>query len=288
MFTTGSLGRLLSPPMIYLYTHVIEGGFHYLDFTVLFIHKPKLFKNDQLDLLTYENNKLTDQLTLQFYPSYMNQNEANEIAYQQFVAFIDGQVVVMHDANMQLDVLRHILASNHLPTPYMEYLCTSILSEQLLIQPEQMANGKVCALHLIHLATQAKVETINQLLSYTHTTIGVLFPNRHRPIRLLKKAHVLAHMPNVSFQHQTVVFTGGLQSMLRSEAAKQVRLLGGTCVGTVTHSTNIVVIGNQVRNRTSKTTKQLRAEQLIAEGHPIHLLTEEEFLAQINKRVAIK
>ena len=77
------------------------------------------------------------------------------------------------------------------------------------------------------------------------------------------------------FQQKTVVFTGTLQSMTRSEAAKYVRNFGGTVSGAVTVQTDFVIVGRQKRDKSSK---QIKAEKYIANGATMQILAEDEFL----------
>ncbi len=77
------------------------------------------------------------------------------------------------------------------------------------------------------------------------------------------------------FHNKQIVFTGALTTMTRSEAAKRARLCGATMQGAVTRDTDFVVLGDKRRGKSSK---QLKAEQLILFGHDIQLIEESDFL----------
>ena len=76
------------------------------------------------------------------------------------------------------------------------------------------------------------------------------------------------------FQKQ-IVFTGGLSTMTRVEAAKRARQFGATIQGAVTRDTDFVILGAK---RRGKSTKQLKAEQLVQLGYDIQILEEDDFL----------
>jgi len=80
---------------------------------------------------------------------------------------------------------------------------------------------------------------------------------------------------------KTIVFTGDL-TMPRSAAAEWAKLAGLSVRNSVSSKTNILCVG--VPNLESfavghdKSSKQRRAEELIAQGHPIKIITEDDFL----------
>ncbi|MEO4055354.1 BRCT domain-containing protein [Solibacillus sp. CAU 1738] len=77
------------------------------------------------------------------------------------------------------------------------------------------------------------------------------------------------------FYNKQIVFTGALSTMTRSEAAKKVRAYGGIMQGAVTKETDFVILG---KKRRSKSTKQLKAEQLISLGLDIQIIAEDDFI----------
>lgn len=77
------------------------------------------------------------------------------------------------------------------------------------------------------------------------------------------------------FYEKTIVFTGALSTMTRSTAAKLATGCGARVHGVVTEQTDFVVLGDKRRGISSK---QLKAERLIAAGADIQLLIEDDFL----------
>ncbi|RHW31396.1 DNA polymerase III subunit epsilon [Lysinibacillus yapensis] len=77
------------------------------------------------------------------------------------------------------------------------------------------------------------------------------------------------------FYNKRIVFTGALSTMTRSEATKKVRVFGGILQGAVTKETDFVILG---KNHRGKSSKQLKAEQLINLGVDIQIMPEDDFL----------
>lgn len=76
------------------------------------------------------------------------------------------------------------------------------------------------------------------------------------------------------FARKTVVFTGSLAAMSRSDAEALVRRLGGRTATSVSHSTDLVVAGDEPGSKYEK------AREL-----GITILTEEEFLKRAQRHV---
>ncbi|MER1999907.1 MAG: BRCT domain-containing protein [Lysinibacillus sp.] len=77
------------------------------------------------------------------------------------------------------------------------------------------------------------------------------------------------------FLHKKIVFPGTLTTMPRSEAVRCLKPFAVTLQGGVNGETDFVVLGDK---RRGISTKQRQAEKLIALGHDIQLLSEDDFL----------
>ncbi|QCR32013.1 BRCT domain-containing protein [Lysinibacillus sp. SGAir0095] len=97
--------------------------------------------------------------------------------------------------------------------------------------------------------------------------------NKDNPevILLSNPSHHILH----PFCNKRIVFTGALSTMTRSDAAKKVRTLGGILQGAVTKETDFVILG---KKRHGKSSKHLKAEQLISLGYDIQILLEDDFM----------
>lgn len=85
--------------------------------------------------------------------------------------------------------------------------------------------------------------------------------------------------PNPScFKNKIIVFTGGLEGLTRSTAAKKIRALGGIFSNTVTKRTNLLIVSNESWRKAQigqKSTKLKKAEQYNSMGYTIEIVQEE-------------
>jgi len=90
--------------------------------------------------------------------------------------------------------------------------------------------------------------------------------------------------PDGPLAGEVVVFTGALL-MPRREAAELAARVGCDVAEAVTKKTSLLVVGDQDVRRFAgreKSSKHRRAEQLLAEGYPIRILAEADFLALVD------
>jgi len=86
------------------------------------------------------------------------------------------------------------------------------------------------------------------------------------------------------FYQKKACFTGTLKSMARKQAMAIFAMLGGIPEKNITKTTNFLIMGDQdirVVGETGKSSKILKAEQLLTKGQEIQLLSENEFLRMI-------
>ncbi|MCE9568962.1 MAG: hypothetical protein K8R10_02970 [Rhodocyclales bacterium] len=92
--------------------------------------------------------------------------------------------------------------------------------------------------------------------------------------------------PEGSLYGEVVVFTGAL-TVPRHEAAEMAARAGCETADGVTKHTTLLVVGDQdirLLNGHEKSNKHRKAEELIAKGKPIRILTETDFLSMVNQR----
>lgn len=90
--------------------------------------------------------------------------------------------------------------------------------------------------------------------------------------------------PEHVFFEKTVVFTGKLDSMPRKDAQLMVMAIGGKCGKNLTKETDFLVLGQQDSSAFGegyKSNKIKTAEKYLAEGVPIEVVTEEQFLEMV-------
>lgn len=115
--------------------------------------------------------------------------------------------------------------------------------------------------------------TLNQLVNHQTTTTQLPSP---------------IQSPTFSsptyFQGKTIVFTGGLECLTRSMAARKIRSYGGIFSNTVTKQTDILIVSNsswQKAQLGQKSSKLRKAEQLQVSGYAIEIIPEEKIISYL-------
>ena len=89
---------------------------------------------------------------------------------------------------------------------------------------------------------------------------------------------------NVDLGGASILFTGKLATMTRSEAEKKVQVAGGTVAKAVARTLDYLVIGDEgspLYGAGRKGSKQVGAEKLIAAGSPMKIISETAFLQML-------
>ena len=87
--------------------------------------------------------------------------------------------------------------------------------------------------------------------------------------------------PDSPLWKKVCVFTGALESFTRKEAAQLVANIGGICEDNITKRTNYLILGNNDYCKSikdGKSSKQKKAEKLIANGADLSIIPESVFL----------
>lgn len=85
---------------------------------------------------------------------------------------------------------------------------------------------------------------------------------------------------NLPLHGVKVCFTGRLSHLSRSDAAQLVADTGGTFANSVTATTDLLVVGQQDLDRLAghtESAKMRKAATMAAEGHPIEIISEDDF-----------
>jgi len=163
-----------------------------------------------------------------------------------------------------------------------------------------------CAAEIVIRACQLrKTHSLDRLASDLGITNGKLCPSGYTPCsapginsqrscgcrndRLRKLANDTAINPDARPNHplyaKKVVFTGTLMSMTREKAMQAVLDVGGDPDMRITRGTNYLVVGIQDLQRLKdgkKSSKMKQAERFAAEGYPIEIIDESDFLTMLN------
>lgn len=133
-------------------------------------------------------------------------------------------------------------------------------------------------------ATEEELKTINEIGEKMAQSVVTYFDNedvlellqqfKEYGVNMAYKGMKIADLQNVEsyFAGKTVVLTGKLEVMGRSEAKKNIEALGGKVTGSVSKSTDLVVAGEAAGSKLAQ-----------AEKHNVEVWNEERFLQELNK-----
>lgn len=226
---------------------------------------------------------------------------------------LQDNFIIAHNAAFDISVLRHVLDKYSLEYPDFKYSCTRILSKKtwsnlinyklntiakkLGIQfkhHDALEDSRAAAMIFEEILKINEVESMEDLHEKLKVRIGQVYQGGYKPAEV---KHIENHLNvksikpqtdkfdiNNEFYNKNVVFTGTLQSMVRKEAVQKVVNVGGVCSNSVTKSTNYLVMGVQDYSKFvdgEKSSKLKKAEQLIANGQELEIITEDDFVKYI-------
>ncbi|PGV72850.1 NAD-dependent DNA ligase LigA [Bacillus thuringiensis] len=133
-------------------------------------------------------------------------------------------------------------------------------------------------------ATEEELKAINEIGEKMAQSVVTYFDNedvlellqqfKEYGVNMTYKGIKIADLQNVEsyFAGKTVVLTGKLEVMGRSEAKKKIEALGGKVTGSVSKSTDLVVAGEAAGSKLAQAVK-----------HNVEVWNEERFLQELNK-----
>lgn len=133
-------------------------------------------------------------------------------------------------------------------------------------------------------ATEEELKAINEIGEKMAQSVVTYFDNedvlellqqfKEYGVNMTYKGIKIADLQNVEsyFAGKTVVLTGKLEVMGRSEAKKKIEALGGKVTGSVSKSTDLVVAGEAAGSKLAQAGK-----------HNVEVWNEERFLQELNK-----
>lgn len=212
--------------------------------------------------------------------------------------YLNGRLVIAHNASFDMSVMRHSLASHGLEMPELRTLCTYQLAKrfyparlkyslecmcgdyQLPYGAHNAEGDAVSAAHLFRYLIESKGNDAWGLLNQT-TNRQSARPSS-RPTDVV--GDTSKHQPDHQFFGKQVVFTGTLQSMSRQQASQLVADIGGIVKNSVTKATNFLVVGHQdiaIVGDDGMSGKEEKAAKLLEGGAAIEVIGEAEFLRMI-------
>ncbi|QHE51216.1 exonuclease domain-containing protein [Pontibacillus sp. HMF3514] len=240
--------------------------------------------------------------------------EFDELWEKEIHGLLEGKLVVAHNAQFDMSVLRAVLDQYNLPYPMLAYNCTVNISKKIWHLPQYKLNhvsdylgislnhhqalddARASAQILLKAGEQLEAIDEKDLIDKTGTTNGMMYGTGYEPARINKKKP--AKKPEAKtfvsattefntshpFYRSSFVFTGKMDEMQRDDAIQQIVDLGGEWHSSVERSTDFVVVGNKsyekYRNG-EKSSKLERVETLLSQGFPIEIISEAEFLKRL-------
>jgi DNA polymerase-3 subunit epsilon len=234
---------------------------------------------------------------------------------------IEGQVLVAHNAVFDMYVLRNVLNSYSIDIPILKKtMCSCIIARRLYPYMCSYSLGEICDFLEIKLKTHHRAgddaAACAELFIMEFMDSGIndfsMFTEEHQSI--MKKMYIKEsyykehrkkpfidyesisiraseiigdtskHDPDNLFFGKRVVFTGAFSSMDRRMAMQTVADIGGIPQNHVTLKTDILIVGQQdyrIVGEDGMSKKQERAMEMHEKGHHIEVLSEQDFLGNI-------
>ncbi|GHH64841.1 hypothetical protein GCM10017673_08220 [Streptosporangium violaceochromogenes] len=234
-----------------------------------------------------------------------------EEIFQKILEFADGRPLVAHNAVFDLGVIREACVASGVVWPDIGYACSLVIARQTWTLPSyslpyavEAAGSAILDHHDAAADARAAADiVVGALRVHGVTTLRDLLAGRKIPLGRLaagswqgwQSAHggTRAPLPGANpdadpggpFYGLAVCFTGTLLSMTRKEAHDHLAEAGGRPVAGVTRKTDVLVIGTQdpvrLRPGDNRSGKSRKAEELLAKGHAIEMISEVDFLERL-------
>ncbi len=233
-------------------------------------------------------------------------------ALAEIVRFVDGRVVVAHNAAFDLGVIRSACDEMGMGWPDLTYACTLVVARrtwplisyslpwvaeaaghQLLDHHDPSADAMAAAAVMTEATRFHGVATLLDLLNLLRVRFGGMSAGQWSGCQYAGASRARAALPganqnadpNGPFYGLTVCFTGTLTSMVRSQAWGLVAEAGGQPIPGVSKKSDVLVIGDQDPRRfvpgATMSSKHQKAAGLLQAGHPIEVIAEPDFLQRL-------
>ncbi|MEA1263840.1 exonuclease domain-containing protein [Microbacterium sp. STF-2] len=227
-----------------------------------------------------------------------------DIVYPQLMRFIDGDLLVGHNARFDVSVLLNATGVCDLPWPELNTLCTLQLARAALRIPsyslpwvanhlrlgdfdhhDPLADARMTARVLHALAQLHRSSTVSALVDVLSVPLAPTFVDELDAV-----ASELDSSPDpliaTGFSDQAVCFTGALRIMIRDEARRLVVEHGGLAQSGVNKKTTVLVTGDfdarTFRPGANFSAKLQKAFDLVDDGQALEIITEEDFIARLS------
>ncbi|MHB8302899.1 MAG: exonuclease domain-containing protein [Acidobacteriaceae bacterium] len=218
--------------------------------------------------------------------------------YETLRPLIEGRVVVSHTGFDRVSLLR-ACEKNHITTCEARWLDSAKVVRRAWPEFSKVGYGLANVAAHFDIAYKAHdaledARCAGEILIRAISTTGLSIENWLERVNLPihSTTHSVARKgdPDGPLYGEILVFTGAI-SMTRFEAADAAALAGCEVAAGVTKHTTLLVVGDQDLSRLAgkqKSSKQCKAEALIASGQKIRILCESDFLLMVNSKETLK
>lgn len=241
--------------------------------------------------------------------------------WEEIQPYLEGQTIVAHNAAFDISVLLNTLDYYDIPYPNSRYLCSykasrMIFSDLINYGLDTIANSlgisfchhdaledaEVTAKILIHMIDSTRCTCIDDFAKHIDIELGTIRDSYYsgcqhingEPVRLTKSrsiplskkitATVEEFNTHSYFYRKTVVFTGALDGMSRTQAYQIIANLGGQLAEGVTRKTDFLILGQQdyrLLNGHTLSSKTRKALEYANAGTGIQIVSEADFCKMI-------
>lgn len=219
--------------------------------------------------------------------------------------FLNGHYLVAHNTDFDMGVLQNTLQVYGMPTYDSKYVCSYRLAKNVWHGLPNYDLKSMCKHHGIelrhHRAASDSLATAHLMIKAAHelgiSNLSEIKPSLQWNVNFVQfekaqssrekvviEGDPTKHDPYNMFYGKTVVFTGAMSCMQRLEAQQYIADIGGIVGGGVTQKTDYLVVGWQdyrVVGEDGMSNKQEKAVKMIAAGAKLEILSEEQFLQNI-------
>lgn len=235
--------------------------------------------------------------------------EFNEL-WPEIKQYVDKNIVIAHYANFDISVLCHVLNRYEIEYPEFPYFCTWCISKKVwkglnnyslnnvadylsidFQHHNAEEDAKACSVIAIKACEKLNTIYLKELAKIIELKHSYLNKNEYNPAYCKSNSYSLRVRDikpetnqfdeNTPVFNKSFVFTGTLESTSRKYAMQKVVSTGGICHQTVRENTNFLVAGIQDYRKFrdgKKSNKMREAEDLIARGFDIEIISEDDFL----------